>query len=108
MPKPEKHVFICVQSRPPGHPRGSCVEKGCEEVYNEFIAELQQRMCYDNISITNTGCLGPCMTGPSVLVYPEGIMYGGVTKADVKEIFDVHLQGDGVVERLKVPAEIWG
>ena len=26
MPKPEKHVFICSQARPAGHPRGSCAE----------------------------------------------------------------------------------
>ena len=22
MPKPQKHVFVCAQQRPPGHPRG--------------------------------------------------------------------------------------
>ena len=108
MPKPEKHVFICVQQRPPGHPRGSCFEKGCGEVYEQFMAELQDRNCYEQIAVTNTGCLGPCMSGPSILVYPEGVMYGGVTKDDVKEIFDSHLQGGTVVDRLKVPEEVWG
>ena len=28
------------------------------------------------IAITNTGCLGPCGFGASVLVYPEGVLYG--------------------------------
>ncbi|MEJ2141954.1 MAG: (2Fe-2S) ferredoxin domain-containing protein [Gammaproteobacteria bacterium] len=108
MPKPEKHVFICVQQRPPGHPRGSCAEKGCGEIYEEFMNELQVRNCFDKVAITNTGCLGPCMTGPSVLVYPEGVMYGITNKEDVKEVFDSHLLGDTVVDRLKVPEEIWG
>lgn len=107
MPKPEKHVFICVQNRPPGHPRGSCGERGCGDMFEEFINQLQQRNCYDKVAITNTGCIGPCVTGPTVLVYPEGVMYGGVTKDDVTEIFESHLLGDTPVERLKVPEEIW-
>ena len=108
MPKPEKHVFICVQQRPPGHPRGSCFVCGCGEIYEEFLNELQTRDCYDKIAITNTGCLGPCGSGPNVLVYPEGIMYGVKNKEDVKEIFDSHLMGDSPVDRLKVPEEFWG
>lgn len=108
MPKPAKHVFICVQNRPPGHPRGSCSERGCADVMDEFLFQLQQRNCYDKIAITNTGCIGPCTTGPNVLVYPEGIMYGGVSKDDVNEIIESHLLGDTPVARLKVPEEIWG
>jgi (2Fe-2S) ferredoxin len=34
-------------------------------------------------------------------------MYSNVTKADVSEIFDEHLLGGKVVERLKTPADIW-
>lgn len=108
MPKPEKHVFLCAQARPQGHPRGSCSENGCSEMIDEFIFQLQERNCYDKIAITHTGCIGPCSTGPNVLVYPEGIMYGKVKKEDVKEIFDEHLMGDKPVERLKVPEDVWG
>ncbi|MEW8013642.1 MAG: (2Fe-2S) ferredoxin domain-containing protein [Candidatus Sedimenticola endophacoides] len=108
MPKPEKHVFVCVQSRPPGHPRPSCGQKNCAEVAEEFFGQLQQRQLFDKIQVTTTGCLGPCGVGPSVLVYPEGIMYGGVSKADVPQIFDEHLLGDKPVERLKVAKDFWG
>jgi len=45
--------------------------------------------------------------GPNILVYPEGILYNNVTKADVTEIFDEHLLGGNPVERLKAPADIW-
>jgi len=107
MPRPAKHVFICAQARPPGHPRGSCAEKGCREVLDEFLFQFQQRQCNDLVAITATGCLGPCSTGTNVLVYPEGIMYGQVTKDDVSAIFDEHLLGDCPVERLKVPADLW-
>lgn len=107
MPRPLKHVFICSQQRPPGHPRGSCAEKGCREVVDEFYFQLQQRQCSDRIAVTVTGCIGPCVSGPNVLVYPEGVMYGGVRKEDVATIFDQHLLGGSPVQHLQVPAELW-
>jgi len=107
MPKPEKHVFICSQARPPGHPRGSCAEKGCRDVLDEFLFQFQQRQCFDKVAITATACLGPCGIGTNVLVYPEGVLYGAVTKADVAAIFDEHLLGGTPVERLMAPADVW-
>ncbi len=107
MPRPARQVFVCSQARPPGHPRGSCAEKGCREVVDEFMRQWMQRQCFAQVSVATTSCLGPCGMGPSVLVYPEGVMYGNVTKADVAGIFDEHLLGGKVVERLVVPSEIW-
>jgi (2Fe-2S) ferredoxin len=42
------------------------------------------------------------------LVYPEGVMYGGVKKADVATIYDEHLQNGKPVESLLVSKEFWG
>jgi (2Fe-2S) ferredoxin len=92
MPKPEKHVFICTQSRPPGHPRSSCGDRGCNAVYEEFLWQLQNRNLFNRVQVTATGCMGPCSEGPSVLVYPEGVMYSGVGKGDVNEIYEQHLE----------------
>lgn len=108
MPKPQKHVFICTQSRPMGHPRSSCAEKKTNEVYEEFLWQLQQRNAFNTIQITATGCMGPCSEGPTVLVYPEGVMYAGVKKDDINQIFDEHLLGDKPVGRLLMTEEFWG
>ena len=107
MPKPLKHVFVCSQQRPNGHPRGSCAQKGGTEVLQTFWAELQNRGCFDRIAVTYSGCLGPCDQGTNVLVYPEGVLYANVTKADVAEIFDQHLLGDVPVERLRAGEAVW-
>ena len=107
MLKPKKHVLVCVQGRPPGHPRGSCQQRGCNEVYQTFLEAFQSRNLWNDYAVTNTGCLGPCSAGPSVLVYPEGIMYTGVSAGDVGAIIDEHLIGDTPVERLEAPAELW-
>ncbi len=108
MPKPEKHVFVCTQSRPAGHPRPSCSQKGCAEVFEEFLAQLQRRNLFDKVQVTATGCMGPCSEGPSVLVYPEGVMYGGLGKDDVATVFDEHLVGGEPVQRLFMAPEFWG
>ncbi len=107
MAKPKKHVLVCVQSRPPGHPRGSCGEKGCAQVYQRFMDVFQARNLWNDFLLTNTGCLGPCAGGPTVLVYPDSTMYGGVDVADVEELVDKHLLGGEPVARLLVPAGVW-
>lgn len=107
MPKPQKHVLVCTQSRPLGHPRGSCGQKACAEVFNTFLGEFQARNLWGQFQVTNTGCLGTCGLGTAVLVYPEGVMYGGVKPEDVGPIIEQHLQADVPVAHLRVPAEAW-
>jgi (2Fe-2S) ferredoxin len=68
---------------------------------------MEERQAYGKVKITRTSCLGPCELGPSVLVYPEGVMYVGVQLADIEEIFNQHLLGDQPVERLLAPPEVW-
>ena len=74
----------------------------------EFGRLLEARQAYGKIAITRTGCLGPCELGPTVVVYPDGVMYVGVQEGDVEEIFDQHLLGNQSVRRLQAPPEIWG
>ena len=63
MPRPDKHVFVCTQNRPQGHPRGSCASAGCAEVMNE----IQSRNLFEKIALTNTRCIDPCMMGLSFI-----------------------------------------
>ncbi len=107
MSKPVRHVFVCSQQRPPGHPRGSCAAKGASAVLQAFWGELQKRQAYETIAITYSGCLGPCDGGVNVLVYPEAVLYNGVQPGDVVEIFDSHLVGGQPVERLQASAAAW-
>jgi (2Fe-2S) ferredoxin len=77
-------------------------------VFQEFLQQFEKQGLWGRFAVTGSGCLGPCGNGPSVLVYPEGVMYGGVGKDDVAAIIEEHLLGGKPVDRLKVPAEIWG
>ncbi len=105
MGKPQRHVFVCVQTRPPGHPRGSCSGTA---LLQGFQQAFEQRELWGRFGLTQSGCLGPCETGPNVLVYPEGVLYSGVTLEDIPEIIEGHLLGGVPVARLYPPPGVWG
>lgn len=99
MAKPEKYVFVCTNSRPPGHPRGSCMEKASVDVLTEF-REQQGEKGLLHFKVVATGCLEPCLAGPTVYVAPDDVWYGGVTVDDVAVIIDEHLVGGRPVQLL--------
>lgn len=107
MSKPQRHVFVCTQSRPAQHPRGSCGGKGSAALVQAFWAEQQRRNAYETVAITYSGCLGPCDQGTNVVVYPDAVLYRGVTPADVEEIFASHLERGEPVARLVAPEAVW-
>lgn len=108
MSKPQKHVFVCAQARPPEHPKGSCGRSGAAPVFQTFMQQFEQGQLYGRYALTTTGCIGACSEGPTVLVYPEGILYGKVQPEDVAEIISEHLLNDRPVTRLLAPEDVWG
>ena len=105
MPPPyAHHIFVCTNRRPEGHPKGCCAEKGSEEVRALFKEELDRRGLKATVRANAAGCLDTCQFGISVVVYPEGVWYGRVTKDDVAAIIDEHIVGGRPVERLRMPA----
>lgn len=108
MPKPKHHILVCTTTRPPGNPRGSCGEKKSQELINAFYQEMEKKMLFGQILITESSCLGPCPIGATVVVYPDNVWYKGVTPEDVVVIMDEHIANGKPVERLMVPDDVWG
>jgi len=103
MPKFEKHIFICGNQRPPGHPRGCCDPYARAELQKLFKQKLAERGLKGKVRANQSGCLDQCEHGPNLVVYPDAVWYGHVTLADVDEIIDSHIIGGKPVERLVLP-----
>lgn len=103
MPNWKHHVFVCTNKRPPGHPKGSCADRGCTDVLFALTEAIDtDDWMVENVKLNTTNCLGPCRAGPTMVVYPEGVWYAGVTENDVAEIVREHFKGGKPVERLKL------
>jgi (2Fe-2S) ferredoxin len=94
------HVFVCHNVRAPDDPKGCCGQAGLE-VQQALKAEVARRGLRKLVRANGAGCLDACASGPSIVVYPEGVWYGGVTVADVSEIVESHLVKGVPVERLR-------
>lgn len=102
MKRYEKHIFVCTNRRPDGHPKGSCAEKGGEELL-ETMKKRSAELGLNKVNrINNCGCLGACEFGPALVVYPDQTWYGGVTKEDAEEIIQSHIINGKPVERLLI------
>ncbi len=105
MAQRQRYLFVCVNQRPDGTPKGSCAARGAAEVHAALkgllketgLAKLQARAC-------SSSCLDVCWAGPVVAVEPDGYFYGRVTPGDVPEIVDA-LRTGRRVERLVLPPE---
>jgi len=102
MPFRSRYLFVCTNRRPDGHPKGSCAEKGSEEVAVRLKEALAKRGIAKTIVRSCTAsCLDLCEVGITVLQEPEHVAYGRVTLDDVDAIADAAARGD-VVARLVV------
>lgn len=103
MPIWKHHVFVCTNKRPPGHPKGSCGERGANDVLMALNDEVERLELFETVKVNSASCLGPCRSGPTVVVYPENTWYGAVKPADVREIVQSHFVDGQRVARLVLP-----
>jgi len=102
MPGYERHIFVCENVRPEGHPRGCCAAKGSPAIRARFKELVARHGLATRVRANMAGCLDACENGVTVVVYPEGVWYGHVTLADVDEIFTRHVLNGVIVERLRL------
>lgn len=98
------HIFVCTNSRPPTHPRGSCAGKDSVRLRDYMKARVKE-LNLDNVRVNSAGCLDRCELGPVMVIYPEGVWYSYATYDDIDEIIQTHLIKGGRVPRLLLHPE---
>ena len=105
MPFRSRYLFVCTNRRPDGHPKGSCAEKGSEELVVRLKEALAARgVAKDVVRACATGCLDLCESGVAVLQEPEHVAYGSVTADDIDAIADAAASGTVVLRLVAYPA----
>jgi (2Fe-2S) ferredoxin len=105
MAERKRYLFVCVNRRPDGTPKGSCAARGAEEVHAQLKAMLKSRgLAETEVRACTSSCLDTCWVGPCIAVEPDGYFYGRVRIEDLPEIIDGFQTGRRV-ERLVLKAE---
>lgn len=107
MPKPSHHVLVCINTRPPGNPKGSCGEKGSEDLADALKSLVKNRGLAARVIVNRTSCLKHCSRGITVAVQPDNVWYAGVKPEDLVEIVESHLEKGQPVDRLSMPDIPW-
>ena len=105
MPSFERHIFLCINERGAGHPRGCCSSKGGQEVAQALKIAAYHAGLKGTVRVNKAMCLDACELGAAAVVYPEGYWYQGLTVDDVDEIVETTLIRGEPIERLLVTTD---
>jgi len=83
----------------------ACQSSKSEEIYKNFISELEAAGIKEDVQVVKTGCFGFCEKGPIVKVLPDESFYVEVKPTDAKEIVAEHLVKGRQVKRLLYQGE---
>ena len=106
MPQRKRYLFVCVNRRPDGTPKGSCAARGAVELHEKLKGLLKQRGLAElEVRACTSSCLDTCWAGPVIAVEPDNFFYGRVTEADLSEIVDGFAKGERVERLVLAPAD---
>jgi (2Fe-2S) ferredoxin len=96
------HVFVCINQREDGEACCQQFDGEGARVYMKSRAKALGIHTPGQVRINRAGCLNRCEQGPVMVIYPEGIWYTYVDRADLDEIIEEHLIKGRRVERLVI------
>ena len=102
----ERHIFFCLNERKNGE--DSCAQHHSQVGFDhcKMLVKQADLSGKGQVRVNKAGCLDRCAGGPVAVVYPEGTWYSFVDKHDIEDIFESHLKGGKVVQRLVLPDSV--
>ena len=65
-------------------------ETGAHEVMDASKMNWCAQGLIDEVQVLETSRIGGCSDGPEIMVYPEGVHYGGLTADDIPFVVEEH------------------
>ena len=87
-----REIFVCSGT--------ACRSAGAVDLHRQLVAAAAKFSLQDEISLTETGCMGPCAKGPVLRIMPDDVLYTQVHPEDAEEIVREHLVEGRIVSRL--------
>jgi sirohydrochlorin cobaltochelatase len=87
------HVLVCKHK--------TCLRQGGKASARALKRALKEHDLAGRVMVTKVNCLDQCGRGPMMVVYPDGVWYGGVDAEAARRIAAEHLcEGRAVEERV--------
>jgi (2Fe-2S) ferredoxin len=83
--KYKKLVLVCTNLRTDG--TKCCAGNGSDEIRDVLKARVKEAGL--PVRVSKSGCLGMCATGPTVVIMPDDLWFGGVGLEDVGSIVEM-------------------
>jgi NADH-quinone oxidoreductase subunit F len=81
---------------------GGCIASGSLALRDALQEELKKQHAEKQATILSTGCLGPCVKGPVLVIQPDNVFYQNVALQDAAEIVSEHIKNSRPITRLMV------
>src|SRR4051794_9478271 len=90
----ERHVFLCTGP-------SCCTPETGLAAWEVLKQQLKEKGLTASCQRTKVGCLRICCQGPTLVVYPEGTWYHGMTADQIPRFVQEHLvEGKPIAERI--------
>ena len=98
----QRHIFFCLNERANGE--ACCAQHNAQAAFEHCKKRVKDLGLAGpgQVRVNKAGCLGRCLEGPVMVIYPEAVWYQFVDQDDIDEIIESHLVNGTPVDRLRI------